>query len=600
MPTRFANITEVVLARSTQHGDQPCLRFYRDEAWQEISWGELGARIRAIAGGLVELGITPGDRVALISRSCPEWTLADLGSLAAGAVVVPVYATLPGHEVVYHLRHSRARIAFVEDRSQTEKITGHELPDLEQVVVLSGVFEPHSKGVMSLAELCRLPSVEQQDDAVWTGLAADRSTAMTIVYTSGTTGVPKGVVLTHGNVLAVIEAVLETLGEQVSRFEVNLSFLPLAHALERVAGQLLPLYLGRTIAYARGLDTLREDFRTIRPEIAVAVPRVFEKIHSRIMSEAQRRPPLLRALFNAALRTGMAYSRALETGVQPGWLLRLRYQLADALVFRKLRAALGGRILLFVSGGAPLSATIARFFHAAGLLICEGWGATETTAPATWNHPQAYRFGSVGKPLLGVEVKVADDGELLVRGANVFSGYYEMPEATAEVLDADGWYHTGDIGHIDDDGFVYVTDRKKELIITAGGKNVAPQKIEGILREQPLISSCMAYGDRRPYLVALMTVDRTALAAGYPELTAAATDDPRLLSLLQEQVAAVNSQLARFEQIKAFRLLEEDFSTDNGELTVTLKLRRKVIAEHYVDLIEEIYDNPDRGSADVK
>jgi long-chain acyl-CoA synthetase len=344
------------------------------------------------------------------------------------------------------------------------------------------------------------------------------------------------------------------------------------------------------VTYSRGLDALAEDFRDVRPHFAVAVPRVFEKIHARVLAQAAGKPRHERALFEWALGVGRRRSLAEERGLPLGPVLAAEVRLADALVFRKLRDAVGGRIALLVSGGAPLSAEVARFFHGAGILICEGWGATETTAPATLNVPSAYRFGSVGRPLPGVEVVVADDGELLIRGENVCAGYLDAPEANAETFDADGFYHTGDIGRRDEDGFFYITDRKKELIITAYGKNVAPQKIENLLRERRFVSNCLVHGDRRSHLVALVTIDRDDVRARRPELADCDAADPRLASLVGAEVDAINAGLPGFEHVRGFRILDHDFSPETGELTPTLKLKRRVIEAKYRALLDELYE----------
>lgn len=584
-----ANVVEVVLGHAERQPGKPCLRFFRDAAWRDWSWGEMGERVRAFAGGLQAVGIRPGDRVAIVSENRPEWALADIGSQAAGAVVVSVYASLPPADVVYHLRHSGSRLAFVEDAAQAERVLAvrGDAPQLERLVVL---FGPAPDGAIPLADLEAMSTASSRERALAAGLAATRATPVAIVYTSGTTGVPKGAVLTHGNVLGVVEAVLEANGDRLG-LGLNLSFLPLAHALERIAGHFLPLLQGWTIAYARGLDTLAEDFRAVRPDFAVAVPRVFEKIHAAVHARVAAQPAHRRALFSWASRVGQEWSRLVERGQPVPAGLALRRRLADLLVLRRLRAAMGGRVKLLTCGGAPLSADVARFFHGAGLLICEGWGATETSAPATANTPRAFRFGTVGRPLPGVEVRVADDGELEVRGANVFAGYHDDPAATAEAL-VGGWYRTGDIGRVEDDGFVSITDRKKELIITSGGKNIAPQKLENALRQRPLVSNAMVWGDGKPYVVALLTVDGQALAARRPDLADAAVDDPRLRDLVGAEVEEVNRSLARFEQVKAFRLVEPDFSTSGGELTVTLKLRRRVIAERHRDVIDGMYSEP--------
>lgn len=592
-----ANLTQIVLAHGREHPDRPCLRFFRADRWQELRWGAFTSRVRAVAGGLAALGVETGDRVAIVSANRPEWALADIGAIACGAVVTTIYPTLTANDTAFILAHSGSRVAFVEDREQLDKVRAvrDRLPRLERLVLL----DPEARreaDAHTLADLEAIAGEAAVEAAVARGLAADRSARLTVVYTSGTTGTPKGAILTHGNVLAIIEAVLAALGDH-SRLQLNLSFLPLAHALERIAGHFMPLYLGRTIAYARSLDTVAADFVTIRPNYAVAVPRVFEKVSARILGEVARKPAPVRALFGWAIRAGTRRSELIERGAAVPLGLRWRHAVGDALVGRKVRARFGGRVELFVSGGAPLAAEIARLFHAVGILICEGWGATETAAPSTWNSPLAYRLGSVGRPLPGVEVRLAADSELEVRGPNVFPGYLDAEADTAEAFTADGFWRSGDIGSRDDDGYYYVTDRKKELVILASGKNIAPQKIENALRRRPLVSNCMVVGDRRAFLVALLTVDRAAVADGHPELADVPVGDPRLHALLAGEVEAVNADLARFEQVKRFVAVEPDFSPEGGELTLTLKLKRRVIASRHRAALDGLYET---GETDAR
>jgi long-chain acyl-CoA synthetase len=583
----FDNLVQVIRAHGQAQPQQPCLRFHRDGRWQDVSWGEFLARVEAIAGGLAALGVEPGDRVAILSGNRPEWALADLGSLAASAVVATVYPTLTPDETAFIIGHSGATAIFVEDLAQLEKLRAirDRLPRLRHVILLEGQPTTDAHSLAAVEILAHAGASRAVADRA---AMAPRATPLTIVYTSGTTGVPKGAVLTHGNVIGTLEAVQQAFGD-VSRLRLSLSFLPLAHALERVAGHFLPLYLGRTIAYARSLETLAEDFLTVRPDFAVAVPRVFEKLSSRILAQVDGKPPLVRALFHWAVAVGSQRSQTIEAGRRLSLALRARWAVADLLVASRIRARLGGRLQLFVSGGAPLAEHVARFFHAMGILVCEGWGATETCAPATWNTPSAFRLGSVGRPLPGIEVQVAADGELLVRGPNVFAGYHRSPEETAAVLDSDGFYHTGDIGSVDADGFFYITDRKRELIILASGKNIAPQKIEGMLKRRAPISNAMAFGDRHPFLVALVTIDHTVLSARYPALASVGPEDPALRELIGGEIDAVNGELARFEQIKRFAIVEPDFTPEGGELTLTMKLKRRVVEGKHRATLAALY-----------
>jgi long-chain acyl-CoA synthetase len=571
-----------------------CLLFNRGDEWRSLTYQEFAGRAETIAGGLAAHGIAPGDRVAIVAENSPEWMLADFGGILAGAHVASIYAAFPPAETADLLVHSGARIVFAGTPEVAAKVVSvrDRLPALERIVLLSGEpAEPSGDGgfLVSLARFERdAPPGAGARRADEMERTLHAGSPLGLIYTSGTTGAPKGVVLSHGNILFTFQAV-STMFPEIDRHDLSLAFLPLAHALARVGAHLFPIVSGRTVAVATSLETLALDFAAVRPQFVFTVPRLLEKIHARILQAVQGSSPLRRSLFAAALAAGTEWSRRTEVGerIPPG--LALRRALFDRLVFSKVRARLGGRLGLLLCGGAPLSAEVARFFHAAGILVLEGWGATETSAPSTVNTPDAFRFGSVGRPLPGVEVAVADDGELLIRGKNVFREYFHNEAATREALAEDGFYRTGDIGHVDADGFWYVTDRKKEMIITAGGKKIAPQKVEALLRRRPLISNAMLHGDRRPYLVALLTLDAEALAMARPELAGRPGDDAELREAVRREVAAVNGLLARFEQVKEFRIVPRDFSQEAGELTFTLKLKRRVIEDAWKELLEGMY-----------
>lgn len=586
----YANFAEVIVARGAERSASPCLRFHRDNAWHDWSYGEVLARSRRIAGGLAALGVEPGDRVAILADNRPEWVLADLGAILGAAVVVSVYAGLLGDEAAYVVDHSESRVLFAENSAQVEKMLAvrDRVPRLERIVVLDAAVEDDGF-VMSLEALEALATPEVVDARIAVATSLAPTEPITLLYTSGTTGVPKGVVLTHSNVIRTVEASLESIGGDRFRLDVALRVLPLAHALERITGHFIVIYRGGLSAQVRGLDTVAEDLMTLRPDFVALVPRVYEKAYAAIMTRVGAASPGRRRLFAWAVGVGTARSVHEERGEPVPRLLALRNAIADRLVFRAIRERFGGRIEFLGSGGAPLSAEIARFFHAAGLTICEAWGATETTAPATSNTPDRFRFGSVGRPLPGVEVRLAADDELLVRGVNVFREYYKDPVSTVEAFDEDGFYRTGDVGRIDEDGFVYITDRKKELIITAAGKNIAPQKLENLLRERPFVSNALVHCDRRPYVVALVTLDRAALAAAHPDHADAPVDDPHLVDLVEREVAAANERLARYEQIKHVRVVEREFSPETGELTLTLKLKRRVVEANYRALLDAMY-----------
>ena len=591
------NLVAAFRATVRDFPEKSCLLFNRDNAWRSWTYREFAARAETIAGGLAAHGISPGDRVAIVAENSPEWMLADFGGILAGAHVAGLYAAFPPEETAELLAHSGSRIVFAGDPNVAAKVASvrDRLPALERIVLLAG--EPPDDGsgqgdhgfFVSLARFEREAPPKkgrQRADEMERTLRPDSPLAL--IYTSGTTGMPKGVVLSHGNILFMFQAVSDMFPE-IERYDLSLTFLPLAHALARVAAHLYPIVSGGTVAVATSLETLGSDFAAIRPQFVFTVPRLLEKIHARILLTVQTTSPLRRRLFAAALAAGTEWSRRTERGESIPLGLAIRRGLFDRLVFSKIRAGLGGRLGLLLCGGAPLSAEVARFFHAAGILVLEGWGATETSAPSTINTPAAFRFGSVGHPLPGVEVAVAEDGELLIRGKNVFAEYFRNEAATHDALSEDGFYRTGDIGHVDADGFWYITDRKKEMIITAGGKKIAPQKVEALLRRQPLISNAMLHGDRRPYLVALLTLDLEALALARPDLAGRPGDDAELREAIHQEVVAVNALLARFEQVKEFRILPRDFTQEAGELTFTLKLKRRVIEAAWKKMLDGMY-----------
>ncbi|HEY9723075.1 MAG TPA: long-chain fatty acid--CoA ligase [Oscillatoriaceae cyanobacterium] len=582
----YENLIAMLAAVSAAAPEKPMLRAYREGAWRDIRYGEAFARVQAIAGGLAALGVQPGDRIAILSNNRPEWALADFGSLAAGAVVVTIYPTLTADETAYILKDSGARVVFVEDAAQLAKVQAGALPELSHAVVFEGPGTADGFA-LTLAEL-EARDVSGANRLEATRTSATHATPFSIVYTSGTTGTPKGAVLTHGNVLETIAAVCKAAEDLIDNFHLNLSLLPLSHVLERFGGHFLPIHQGGTIAYARSMNTLGEDFAAVRPQFMMVVPRVLEKAYARVMEQVAKLPRGKRKVFDWALKVGQAYVEAQEFHRPIHFDLALKHTLAERLVFKQLRARFGGRLDAMISGGAPLAPDVARFFWAIGMPVYEGWGLTETTAPATVNLPGAFRFGTVGRPLPGVELRIAEDGEICVKGPDVFTGYFGLPAETAEAFE-DGYFKTGDIGEVDADGFLRITDRKKELIVTANGKKVPPQKVEALIKARPYIAHAIVMGDRRSYLVALLTIDREALAQSHPALADFSVDSPEIQALAAEAVADANAQLARFEQIKRYTVLEGDFTPENGQLTITLKPKRRVIEARHREAIAAMY-----------
>ena len=581
--------------------DRPAQQFKHGAGWTTITWREVGETVRQLALGLLALGRAKGDSVALLSSSRAEWVQADFAIFTAGCVTVPVYPSYPPDLIAYIVNDSGARTIIVEDPAQLAKVlqAREKTPNLEHIIVISDYDAPQPpKMVMTWESLRRLGRENAGTGALGSLLAervaATRPTDLaTIVYTSGTTGPPKGVMQTHGNHIAAV-----TGSKQATPVEegwVHLLFLPLAHSFARLES-FLGVAHGLTTAFAENLDKVGENLRETRPHFICSVPRVFEKVYGRILAGVEAGSPAKKKIFNWAVSVGRDVSRHQQRGQPVPTTLELKRKIAHKLVFSKLHAALGGRLRWAVSGGAPLSRDIAEFFHAAGILLLEGYGLTETCPVLTFNRPDRYKFGSVGQTLPGVQVQIAADGEILARGPNIATlGYFKQPEATHEVFGADGWFHTGDIGTIDGDGFLFITDRKKDLIVTAGGMNIAPQNIENLLKADPFISQVMVYGDRRPYPVALITVNSDELSKFAREqgiLTseaAAIVKHPKVVERVGRTVEEKNTQLQSYARIKRFTVLPTDFTLDGGELTPTLKVKRKVVSQKYQDAIEELY-----------
>ncbi len=586
-------------SRVEESGAMPAQQFKRGGTWITLRWREVGEIVREVALGLIALGREKGDAVALLSTSRAEWVQSDFAIFSAGGITVPIYPSYPPDLIAYVVNDSGAKTLIVEDAAQLAKAleARDSMKGLEQIIVMGGYEAPEPpKMVMTWEALRRLG--RDHDEALRSTLAdrvassAPDETA-TIVYTSGTTGPPKGVVQTHGNHLAALNFSKQT--TPVEPQWVHLLFLPLAHSFARLES-FLGVHRALTTAFAENIDKLGENLREVRPHFICSVPRVFEKVYARILAGVEAGPPAKRRIFRWAIGVGREVSRLQQQGKPIPTSLELKRRVAHKLVFSKLQAALGGRLLWAVSGGAPLSRDIAEFFHAAGILVLEGYGLTETCPVATFNRPDRYRFGSVGQALPGVELRIAPDGEILIRGGNVATrGYFKQREATTEAFDGDGWFHSGDVGRIDDDGFLFITDRKKDLIITAGGMNIAPQNIENMLKADPFISQAMVYGDRKPYPVALITVNPDELSKFTRDHGILATDaavlvkHPAVVERVERTVEEKNTHLQSYAKVKKFAVLPEDFTQEGGELTPTLKVKRKVVAEKYRAAIDELY-----------
>jgi len=592
-------LARMLWSRVDRSGNRPAQQFKRDGRWHTLTWRQAGDVIEELALGLLALGRQKGDAVALLSASRVEWAHADMAILSVGCITVPVYPSYPPELIAYVVNDSQARTLIVEDSAQLAKAleARPKMERLEQIVVMAG-YEPTQPPAMVLTwEMLRRMGRERREALKSTLVERVGSTTpddvATIVYTSGTTGPPKGVVQTHGNHMAALTA-----GGQATPTEegwTHLLFLPLAHSFARFESFLGP-HEGLVTAFAENLDKVGDNLKEVQPHFICSVPRVYEKVYAKILAGVEAGSPIKKRIFHWAVDVGSKVSRLQQENKRIPRALALQHRLAHKLVFSKLHAALGGKLRWAVSGGAPLARDIAEFFHSAGILILEGYGLTETCPVLTFNRPARFKFGSVGQALPGVELKIAPDGEILGRGANVATrGYYKQPEATREAFEPDGWFHTGDIGRVDDDGFLFITDRKKDLIVTAGGMNIAPQNIENLLKADPFISQVMVYGDRRPYPVALITVNPDELKKFAQDQGIIASDaavlvkHPKVVERVERTVEEKNSKLQSYAKIKKFSVLPVDFSQEGGELTPTLKVKRKVVSSKYLTVIEELY-----------
>jgi long-chain acyl-CoA synthetase len=578
-------LTDLLATNVAEHGSDTGFRVRRDGQWQDVPWKEFGDQVAGVAKGLIAAGVAPGDRVALQAKTRYEWTVLDFAIWTAGGAVVPIYETSSADQIAWILSDSGATVVVVERDEHAEAVESvrDQVPDLRSVYVIDdGAIETLTRAGKDV------PDSE---------LAARRATLnadslATLIYTSGTTGRPKGCELTHGNFLFEIGNGMALLGRFLNRDGSLLLFIPLAHVLARVI-QVGAVKTRTVIGHTPDVKNLVEDLGEFQPTFVLAVPRVFEKVFNGAKAKAEAAGK--GSIFDKAAQVAIDWSRAQDTG-GPGLALRAQHVLFDKLVYGKLRAALGGRCIGAVSGGAPLGERLGHFFRGIGVTVFEGYGLTETTAAAAVNHDEALRIGTVGRPLPGVQAAIADDGEILIRGGIVMRGYWKNEEATKEAIDADGWFHSGDLGELDNDGFLKITGRKKEIIVTSGGKNVAPAGLEDRIRAHRLVSQCIVVGDQRPYIAALITLDEEALpgwleSKGKPADSTAEQlrDDPELLAELDAAVKEANKAVSQAEAIKKFRVLAADFTEDNGMLTPSLKLKRSLVLKEFDADVEELY-----------
>jgi long-chain acyl-CoA synthetase len=587
--THSRTLADLLVRSAELYASHPAVRYKEGGAWVDKTFAQVLEIVKPLALGLVALGVEKGDRVSILGNTRPEWTYYDFAALSIGATVVPIYQTNSPEECAYVLENSDAKVVVVEDEEQLAKVREVRagLPALEQVVMMVG----DADDVLSADALAVKGAgvddavLQQRIDAV------TPEDICTFIYTSGTTGPPKGCVISHGNYRSMLDMVNQT--SVIEENDVSYLYLPLAHSFALLI-QLGSFDLGATLAYWEGdPNKIVPNLGELKPTYFPSVPRIFEKIYTAANSGMEKQGGLKKAIFDWSIKTGKKMRETERAGKKPGFLLQRQYDFADKKVLSKIRGLFGGNLRLAVSGAAPINPDILRFFDAAGVLVVEGWGMTETSTAATVASEDDFKFGTIGKPFPGCEVKIADDGEILVHGPNVFQGYHKNPEATAETI-VDGWLHTGDIGEIDGDGFIKITGRKKDIIITAGGKNITPANLEAEIRQHQLVSQCVVVGDRRPYLVALVTLDPEEAVAyakehGLPEDPAQLATNPEIRKVIEAHVDEINKKFARVEQVKKIAILPQDLSQENGELTPTLKVKRAVVTEKNSKEIEQLY-----------
>ena len=597
--TAAGTLTDLFYASVDTHRKPAHLKHKVDGAWRDISSDEFRRAVEETSLGLRALGVEKGDRVALLCENRPEWAFVDLATLAAGGVVVPIYATLPAPQALYILNDCEAKVCVASTPAQQKKLAEirGQARFLRHAVRIDATPDP-APDTLGLDEVrARGKEALAADPQAVRRRAAEAKPGdlATLVYTSGTTGDPKGVMLAHSNIVSNVVASRQVF-TQFGPEDTALSFLPLSHIFERMAGYYMMLNSGTTIAYAEGVEQVPANMAEVRPTVMCSVPRLYEKMFARINEKVASDPPARQKVFRWALGVGREAFEAQVAKRAPGPLLRLKLALANKLVFSKVKDRVGGRLRVFVSGGAPLAREIAEFFGAAGLTILEGYGLTETSPVITCNRPDDFRPGTVGKPIPGVEVKIADDGEILTRGPHVMQGYYKKPADTAEAIDAEGWFHTGDVGAFDRDGFLVITDRKKDIIVTSGGKNIAPQPIENLLKTNTYIGEIVMIGNKRHFPAALVipkfeNLEKWARERGLgfgsrEELIAR----KEVRDLYDHTIRELTAHLAPFEKIKKLALLPREFTLETGELTPKLSVKRRVVEQKYKDVIDRLYE----------
>jgi len=600
MESSEKTMNDVFRNRVNKYGNRLAIEKKMGGVWQGATWNEYYERARAFGLGLWSLGVRKGNMVSILSENRLEWLYADMGSLGIGVCVIPVYPTLVSEEIEYIINNSESKVIVPENKTQLKKILEivDNCPSIEKIIVMEEKDAAGHPKVMSLKDLMELGRKKHAEDpSLFEKLSKEVTVdeLATIVYTSGTTGLPKGAMITHGNIFWVVQSLDAIRPHFASDKDCTVPFLPLSHVFERIAGHFYGMYCGITASYAESIDTLLADFEQKRPTMILAVPRVCEKVYQKIMAQVKEQSPFKQKIFAWGQTVGNRISELREKHKRIPFFLKLKYKIAYAIIFKKLKDKLGGRVTWMTASGAPTAEEIIRFFNAAGITVIQGYGMTECVAPATMQSLADYRIGTTGKPLPGMDIKIADDGEILLKGGNVIKGYWKLPNETAEAFTPDGYFMSGDIGMFDDEGNLLITDRKKDLIITSGGKNVAPQKIENMFKSDTLFTQFIVIGERKKYLTGLCNInpEEAARLATKESITfnnpAELLENKKFLDIVQKHVDERNAHLAKYESIKSIRIVKNDFSQDGGELTPSLKLKRKVVLQKYNDLIDDMY-----------
>jgi long-chain acyl-CoA synthetase len=591
----YPSLGAMFRAVSQKFPEKTAYMFKSEGSYQSRTFKEVRTMVEQLAAGLKQLGAEQEDKILLLSENRMEWALADYAILTLGGISVPIYPTLLPSHIEFIINNSEGKIILVSGDHQLQKVREikNKISRIKQIIIMEG---EGGKDILKWKEVLQKGQeyLQKNPDFINQNLAKiKREHLASIIYTSGTTGVPKGVMLTHGNFLSNVEGALEAI--HVSEEDVFLSFLPLSHIFERMAGHFLATHCGSTIAYAENIETVAQNLQEVHPTVMTSVPRFFEKIYARVLDSLEEGPPTKKKIFMWAIQVGKKANLYKQKGLSLQGILKIKHKIADKLVYSKLRERVGGRARLFVSGGAPLSRDIAEFFNAAGLLLLEGYGLTESSPVITVSRETNFKFGSPGLPIVNVEVAITDDGEILTRGPHVMKGYYKNEEDTKEAIDAEGWLHTGDIGYIDKDGFIFITDRKKNIIVTSGGKNIAPQPIENLLVTSKYIEQSVVLGDKRKYCVAFIVPNLENLKVYAEKNNIGYQNEDELIKntainqLIRKGIDAVSADLASYETIKKFCLLKDPFTIESGELTPSLKVKRNVVEQRYKSLIDEMY-----------